>query len=101
MLLDENIDNINKHTFTNHFCNRNICFTNKMRIHINQLIMHKVVNKKKDETPLCLNKLVYDNNSQDVILTNDTPIIARIKAKQYDICNNDMFIIKISHLNLL
>ena len=43
----------------------------------------------------------YDDNSQDVQLLDGMPIISRVNAKQYDICNNDMFVIIIKNLNAL
>ena len=43
--------------------------------------------------PLILNKVDYDKNSQNVELLDGMPIIARINAKDYDICNNELFTI--------
>ena len=54
--------------------------------------MDKVVKQKKKK-PLCLPKLQYDKNSQDVELIAGMPIIARVNANKYDIFNNEMFII--------
>ena len=41
-----------------------------------------------------MEKLTYDNNSQDVKLIPNTPIIARKNCKEFDIFNNEMFVIK-------
>ena len=50
--------------------------------------------KAKTNKYLQLDKLIFDDNSQDVRLTNDTPIIARKNYKELDIFNNEQFIIK-------
>ena len=92
MLLPENINNITKNTFTNHFTNQHISFTNAKRIEINKRMMDQVVRQKK-KMPLRLNKLDYDQNSQNVELLAGMPIIARINAKYFDICNNELFTI--------
>ena len=47
MLLPENINNITKNTFTNHFTNQHISFTNAKRIEINKIMMGQVVRQKK------------------------------------------------------
>ena len=41
-----------------------------------------------------LQKLKYDDNSQNVKIIPNTPIIARKNSKELDIFNNEMFIIK-------
>ena len=92
MLLPENINNITKNTFGNHFTERHISFTNAKRIEINKRMMDQVVRQKK-KMPLRLNKLDYDQNSQNVELLAGMPIIARINAKDFDICNNELFTI--------
>ena len=92
MLLPENINNITKNTFTNHFTNQHISFTNAKRIEINKRMMDQVVRQKR-KMPLRLNKLDYDKNSQNVELLSGMPIIARINAKDFDICNNELFTI--------
>ena len=67
MLLPENINNITKNTFTNHFTNQHISFTNAKRIEINKRMMDQVVRQKR-KMPLRLPKLDYDKNSQNVEL---------------------------------
>ncbi len=43
--------------------------------------------------PLRLPKLEYDKKSQNVELLAGMPIIARVNAKNLDICNNELFTI--------
>ena len=45
-------------------------------------------------TVLELAALDYSANNQDVKLTAGTPLMARVKDKGFDICNNEMFMIK-------
>ena len=51
-------------------------------------------NKTKNKKYLELEKLKYDDNSQNVKLVENKPIIARKNCKGLDIFNNEMFIIK-------
>ena len=99
MLLPDNINKLTKADFSNHYADRHICFTNKKRITINKYMMDKFIEDKEKKTrskqsPMKLNKLVYDNNSQDVLLLKDMPIIARKNSKDLGISNNDTFNIK-------
>ena len=55
---------------------------------MSKFIEDKEKKTKSKQTPLKLEKLIYDNNSQDM------PIIARKNNKELDISNNDTFIIK-------
>ena len=48
--------------------------------------------KAKTNKYLQLDKLIFDDNSQNVKLVKDTPIIARTNCKQLDLFN--LFIIK-------
>ncbi len=91
MLLPENIGKNQPSDFKNKFTERHITLTNKRRIEINKVMMRR---KAKTNKYLELNKLDYDDNSQDVKLTNETPIIARKNYKELDIFNNEQFIIK-------
>jgi ATP-dependent exoDNAse (exonuclease V) alpha subunit len=91
MLLPKNIGNIKPSDFGNKFTERHITFTNKIRIKVNEIMMDRYA---KTNQYLKLDKLNYDDNSQDVKLTNDTPIIARRNYKDLDIFNNEQFIIK-------
>lgn len=51
-------------------------------------------NNTKNVKQIELEKLRYDNNSQNVKLKTDTPIIARKNSKQLDKFNNEALIIK-------
>ena len=99
MLLPDNINKLTKADFNNKYSDRHICFTNQKRIIVNKYMMSKFIEDKErktksKQTPLKLNKLVYDNNSQDVLLLKDMPIIARKNSKELGIANNDTFTIK-------
>jgi ATP-dependent exoDNAse (exonuclease V) alpha subunit len=85
------INKIQPNGFGSKFTERQITFTNKRRRHINKIMMRQ---KAKTNKYLQLDKLIFDDNSQDVRLTNDTPIIARKNARELDIFNNEQFIIK-------
>ncbi len=90
MLLPKNIGKLKPSNFGNEFTERHITLSNKRRKHINDTMMtRESFNKKYLE----LDKLEYDDNSQDVKLIEDMPIIARKNAKEYDICNNEQFTI--------
>ena len=93
MLKDDNIPNIKKEQFTHDSTFQNVCYTNKKRIAVNEIMMqkHKRVVKEK---PLMLPKLEHDENSQDVQLLRGVPVIARVNSKSLDIANNELFKIK-------
>jgi ATP-dependent exoDNAse (exonuclease V) alpha subunit len=91
MLLPQNIGKIQPNDFGSKFTERHITFTNKRRTHINKIMMERKATKNKY---LQLDKLIFDDNSQDVKLTNGMPLIARKNAKELDIFNNEQFIIK-------
>jgi hypothetical protein len=98
----DNIMNIDTSVFDNKQTDRNICYTNKKRIQINNNIMTEKYKKRKPKQGsfLKLDKLWYDDNSQDVILISQTPIIARCsyKTEEIKISNNEMFhIVKINN----
>ena len=95
MLLPENINKIKIEDFTHIYADRHISFTNKKRIQINKYMMDKTVKAMRGrKQTLKLNKLSYDDNSQDVELLSGMPIIARINSKSLNICNNEKFTIK-------
>ena len=98
-----NIKSLDTSQFGNRFTDRHLAFTNKKRIAINDCCMKRFIdqqieiakkNKKKQPTPIQLSKLDFDNNSQDVTLLPNMPIIARINSKPLEIANNETFIIK-------
>ena len=78
MLLPQNIGKIQPSDFGSKFTERHITFTNKRRRHINKIMMRQ---KAKTNKYLQFDKLIFDDNSQDVKLIKDTPIIARKNAK--------------------
>ena len=93
MLNPKTIMNLKKEQFGSD-CNTelHLSFTNKTRKEINHEVMEKVIKQKKKKY-LELKSLPYDGNSQNVKLISGTPVIARMNNKQYDICNNQNFII--------
>jgi ATP-dependent exoDNAse (exonuclease V) alpha subunit len=99
MLLPNNINQLTKSDFNNKYCDRHICYTNKKRITINKFMMDKFISDKErkpksKQFPLKLEKLIYDDNSQDVALLQNMPLIARKNSKELGISNNDSFTIK-------
>ena len=70
--------------------NTHLCFTNKKRIKINNALMEA----KKigyEGVTLTLKKLFWDEQSQDVTLQLDTPIIAKVNKKDIGFVNNERF----------
>ncbi len=49
---------------------------------MSKFIEDKEIKTKSKQTPLKLNKLSYNSNSQDVTLLKDMPIIARKNSKE-------------------
>jgi ATP-dependent exoDNAse (exonuclease V) alpha subunit len=106
---------IPKSKFGNSLCLVNLVFTNKKRKEINDTKMKEVVkaheeinqeielknikmkkNKNKDKKGLFIPKRLFDEQSQDVILFDGMPIIARKTfqpSKDLKISNNQTFII--------
>ena len=72
----------------------NICWTNIKRKEINEQYMNAAYKKAKTSNYISLKKLEYDNNSQDVILVNKTPLIAKVNNGNLKIINNERYIIK-------
>ena len=93
LLLPNNINKIQKKDFKNAMTSRHICFTNKKRLEINQLMMDQFIKKKKVKG-LFLKGLDYDQNSQDVLISSGMPIISRKNNKELNIYNNETYIIK-------
>jgi hypothetical protein len=50
--------------------------------------------KGLDEACAWLRKAEYDDNSQDVILVNKTPLIAKVNNGNLKLINNERYIIK-------
>jgi hypothetical protein len=111
----DNVKNLNKKQFNNAFADKHICYTNKKRIEVNDIMMKKKLEeaklnhanelrrRKRKLTEFTdyikIDKIIYDANSQDVILTVDTPIIAKVnkisdkKGNGINVVNNEDFTI--------
>jgi len=74
--------------------NVNICWTNNTRKKINYEHMTAAYKKAKTSNYVSLKKLEYDDNSQDVILVNKTPLIAKVNNGNLKLINNERYIIK-------
>ena len=72
----------------------NICWTNIKRKEINEQYMNAAYKKAKTSNYITLKKLEYDDNSQDVILVNKTPLIAKVNNGNLKLINNERYIIK-------
>ena len=72
----------------------NICWTNNTRKKINKKYMDVAYKKAKTSNYISLKKLEYDDNSQDVILVNKTPLIAKVNNGNLKLINNERYIIK-------
>jgi 5-methylcytosine-specific restriction enzyme A len=72
----------------------NICWTNNTRKQINSKYMDAAYKKAKTSNYITLKKLEYDDNSQDVILVNKTPLIAKVNNGNLKLINNERYIIK-------
>ena len=86
MCMDVNSVDVKK--FGKKQCMMNICFTNEKRKAINKICMDKAVSGKKY---IEVTKYGYDKNSQVMLITAGTPVIARINCGKYEIYNNEMF----------
>jgi hypothetical protein len=84
---------VEKTNFKSDFTFKHLCYTNKKRIEINDIMMMKRYKAYK-KTPLKLSKSEFDENSQDVILCPQVPVIAHVNCKKLDIVNNEEFVIK-------
>ena len=94
LCLPENLRKAKKDQFGKNYCERHIAFTNLTRVAVNSAMMNNFIKKKRGQTPLELEKLPYDDNSQDVRLLSGMPIIARVNEAKHGICNNDQFTIQ-------
>ena len=89
----QHVMKLTKNIFNNNFTDLHICFTNKKRKEINKIMMQKAL-EARTEQPLTLKALDYDDNSQDVHLLKNTPVICRKTSHEYNIVNNQTFTIK-------
>ena len=75
-------------------CKKNLCYTNKTRKQINDNLMKKYKRKKHLELPLDMKYEVKgekEPESQDMILTIGTPVIARKTDLKYKIAKNKSY----------
>ena len=86
-------DKVNKSEFNNNFTSKHLVFTNAKRIEVNKIMM-EIKEKQNKKSKVKLNKLCYDDNSQDVTLFPRVPIIAKLSDKELNISNNQMFTVK-------
>jgi KaiC/GvpD/RAD55 family RecA-like ATPase len=89
----KNVEQINIEEFGSSSSYLNLSYTNKKRIDVNEE-MNKEHFKKFKEKGLKLEGLVYDPNSQNVILFKGVPVISKVNDKELDIVNNETFKIK-------
>ena len=88
-----NVMNLDTSLFGNQFTNMHLCYIEKTRIKLNIQMMEQVIKESK-ETPLHLQAIEYDDNSQDVDLISNMPVICKKSCNTFDIVNNQKFIIK-------
>jgi ATP-dependent exoDNAse (exonuclease V) alpha subunit len=90
----DNIPNVTPDDFSNKESDVNICWTNAKRKEINEQYMKAAKKKRKDTNYIKLDKLPYDDNSQDVTLVNKIPVTSKVNNSKLDIINNERYIIK-------
>lgn len=86
----KNVNTINTSIFTDKLNKINLAYTNKKCQQINKIFM----TKNKESNSIYLDKLPNNKKSQDVIISSNMPIIAKINKKSLHIINNDNYIIK-------
>ena len=98
MTLPENIDKINPSEYGKTLCKINLSWTNETRKTVNKALMKRF---SKNKHHIKVDKLSYDENSQDVTIYKGLPIISRKTCKIQDdddeniqICKNEMFKVK-------
>jgi hypothetical protein len=69
---------------------KNVCYTNKKRKSINKLCMDRF-NVGKEF--IIVKAFSWDVESQDMMISVGTPLIARMNCVEYDIANNDTFVV--------
>jgi ATP-dependent exoDNAse (exonuclease V) alpha subunit len=93
MIQFENIPNLTQDNFNNKDSDVNICWTNAKRKEINEKYMIAAWKKAKTKNYIKLEKLPYDDNSQDVTLVNKTPLIGKVNNSKLGIINNERYTI--------
>ena len=103
MLDPKTIHTLKKEDFNGRFTKRHISWTNDKRKKINKSMMEQhieeiknICKQKKQKVPdtIEFKKISTIENSQNVILCEEMPIIARKNIPRLDIANNEQFIIK-------
>jgi len=89
----DNIPKLKPSDFSNKESDVNICWTNAKRKEINEQYMKVAYKKAKTKNYIKLEKLPYDDNSQDVTLVNKIPVIAKVNNSKLDIINNERYTI--------
>jgi energy-coupling factor transporter ATP-binding protein EcfA2 len=90
----DNIPNLTQDNFNDKDADVNICWTNAKRKEINDKYMNAAWKKAKTKNYIKLDKLPYDENSQNVTLVNKTPLIGKVNNSKLGIINNERYIIK-------
>jgi DNA replication protein DnaC len=92
----DNINNLTHDDFNDKETDMNICWTNAKRKEINEQYMKAAYGKRapRKEHYIKLDKLPYDDNSQDVTLISKTPLIAKVNNSGLKIINNERYTIK-------
>ena len=90
----DNIPNLTQDNFNEKESDVNICWTNAKRKQINEKYMNAAWKKAKTKNYIKLEKLAYDDNSQDVTLVSKTPVIAKVNNSKLDIINNERYTVK-------
>jgi ATP-dependent exoDNAse (exonuclease V) alpha subunit len=77
--------------FSKKACRLSVCFTNAKRKAVNDYWMNKeAINTKH----LVIPAHRFDPNSQDMLISINTPIIARVSDAELEIANNETFVVK-------
>jgi len=83
-----------QHHFGKRSTYKNVCFTNRMRKHINKVCMSKWISEFKPKKVIHLSKNADDDQSQDMMLSVGMPIIANQASsgdKGLGVVNNETF----------
>ena len=81
--------------------NMHLAFTNNKRIEINKIMMKHKEKVYKGSDKLKLKKLLWDEQSQDLILVPDTPIICKVNNQENNLINNERYIITSINGNMI
>ena len=87
----DNIPNLEKSNFNKNETEINICWTNETRKSVNDKYMKIAYKKDRTKYYFKIPKLQYDENSQDVILVRNMPLIAKVNNSKLKLINNDRY----------